>query len=136
MARATEGKSYATSAMSAGYIVAAAATWAISAASGSFLGTLLALSAGGFFLIGTQISVVAYSASYFPAQVRGAGIGLVQAVSRTGSLLGPIIAGVLLAHGMTHRQLLLVGIAPALVAAGALAAMSRVARRTSAAAAS
>jgi AAHS family 4-hydroxybenzoate transporter-like MFS transporter len=136
IARATDGKSYAASAMSAGYIVAAAATWAISAASGSFLATLLALSAGGFFLIGTQIAVVAYTASYFPTYVRGAGIGLVQAVGRTGSLIGPIVAGVLLAHGMTHRQLLLVGIAPALVAAGALAAMNRVTRRSTSAAAS
>jgi AAHS family 4-hydroxybenzoate transporter-like MFS transporter len=134
MARATEGKSYATAAMSAGYIVAAAATWAISRASGSFMASLLALAAGGFFLIGTQISAVAYSASYFPAYVRGAGIGLVQAVGRTGSLVGPIIAGVLLAHGMTHQQLLLVGVAPALLAAGCLAAMSRVGRRPSPAA--
>jgi AAHS family 4-hydroxybenzoate transporter-like MFS transporter len=134
IARATEGKSYATAAMSAGYIVAAAATWAISRASGSFTASLLALSAGGFFLIGTQISTIAYSASYFPAYVRGAGIGLVQAVGRTGSLVGPIIAGILLAHGMTHQQLLLAGMAPALLAAGCLAAMSRVGRRTSPAA--
>jgi MFS transporter, AAHS family, 4-hydroxybenzoate transporter len=130
IARVTEGKAYAASAMSAGYIVAAAATWAISLASGSFVGTILALSAGGFFLIGTQISVIAYTASYFPAYVRGAGIGLVQAVGRMGSLVGPIVAGVLLSHGMTHQQVLLAGVAPALVAAGSLAAMSRVARRT------
>jgi len=130
VARATEGKSYAVAALAAGYVGAAAATWAISAASGSYMGTLLALSAGGFLLIGTQISVVAYSASYFPVYVRGAGIGLVQAVGRTGSLVGPIIAGVLLAHGMTGQQLLLAGIVPALLAAGSLTAMSRLARRT------
>jgi AAHS family 4-hydroxybenzoate transporter-like MFS transporter len=55
---------------------------------------------------------------------------LVQAVGRTGSLVGPIIAGVLLAHGMTGQQLLLAGIVPALLAAGSLTAMSRLARRT------
>jgi AAHS family 4-hydroxybenzoate transporter-like MFS transporter len=127
----TEGKSYAAAAMSTGYIVAAAATWAISATSGSFVGTLLALTAGGFFLIGTQIALIAYTAGYFPAYVRGAGIGLVQAVGRMGSLVGPILAGVLLAHGMTQQQVLLAGVVPALVAAGCLAALSRVPRRAS-----
>jgi MFS transporter, AAHS family, 4-hydroxybenzoate transporter len=130
VARATEGRPYALAAMSAGYIGAAAATWMISIASGSLTATLLALAAAGFLLIGTQISVVAYSASYFPACVRGSGVGLVQAVGRTGSLVGPIIAGVLLGRGITHQQLLLAGTVPALVAAGSLAAMSRIARRT------
>jgi len=41
-----------------------------------------------------------------------------------------LIAGVLLAHGMTGQQLLLAGIVPALLAAGSLTAMSRLARRT------
>src|SRR3984957_3426366 len=132
VARVTEGKIYAALALSAGYTIAALATWAISLASGSFTGTLLALSAGGFFLIGTQISLLAYTVGYFPAHVRGAGIGLVQATGRLGSLGGPILAGVLLAHGMTPQQVLLVGVVPALLAAGSLAALSRVARRRSA----
>lgn len=129
IARATEGRSFAASAMSVGYIVAAVATVGISLASGSFTGTLFALSAGGFFLIGTQISLIAYTANYFPAYVRGAGIGLVQAVGRVGSLVGPIVAGVLLAGGLTHQQVLLAGVAPALLAAGCLAAVGLVVRR-------
>lgn len=131
VARVTEGKSYAGLALSAGYFIAAVATCAISLTSGSYTGTLLALAAGGFFLIGTQISLLAYAVDYFPAHVRGAGVGLVQAAGRTGSLVGPIVAGILLTHGMTHQHVLLAGVAPALLAAGSLAAMSLVARRRS-----
>lgn len=71
----------------------------------------------GFFVIGAQISVGAYIASYYPTPVRGTGVGFCQAFSRIGALLGPLVGAAVLANTSQPTELFLFSPAPALIAA-------------------
>lgn len=55
--------------------------------------------AAGFFLMGANYSLYGVAASYYPQEVRGTGSGASIAVGRVGSILGPMLAGVLLSGG-------------------------------------
>jgi MFS transporter, AAHS family, 4-hydroxybenzoate transporter len=74
----------------------------------------------GFFLIGTQMSLTAYIADYYPSALRATGIGLTQAIGRCGSLIGPLLGGLLLSIGMSPQGVLRFGALPALGAVVAL----------------
>jgi AAHS family 3-hydroxyphenylpropionic acid transporter len=55
--------------------------------------------ATGFFLIGGQLVLYALTPAYYPAAIRGAGVGMAVAVGRIGAVGGPLIAGALLSAG-------------------------------------
>jgi MFS transporter, AAHS family, 3-hydroxyphenylpropionic acid transporter len=55
--------------------------------------------AAGFFLLGANYALYGVAASYYPTQVRGFGSGASVAVGRLGSIVGPVLAGVLLGGG-------------------------------------
>jgi AAHS family 4-hydroxybenzoate transporter-like MFS transporter len=129
LSRTTEEKTYAPLVLSLSYVAAAATAWVTSLAVGRFGVMLAALFASGFFLIGAQLAVTAFIAKYFPTQMRGTVVGVTQAVGRTGSLIGPLLAGVLLAGGMSGERLLLAGAIPGLVAALSLACLIPLTRR-------
>lgn len=66
------------------------------------LTTILLLSgAAGFFLMGANYSLYGVAASYYPPNVRGTGSGASIAVGRIGSIIGPMLAGILLGGGAT-----------------------------------
>lgn len=72
--------------------------FALSAASG--LSTTLFLSgAAGFFLLGANYALYGVAATYYPTNVRGTGSGASIAVGRVGSIIGPLLAGILLGGG-------------------------------------
>jgi MFS transporter, AAHS family, 4-hydroxybenzoate transporter len=77
----------------------------------------------GFFLIGTQMSLTAYIADYYPSAVRATGIGLTQAIGRCGSLLGPLLGGLLLSVGMLPLSVFRLSAIPALLVVGSLLAL-------------
>ena len=77
---------------------------------------LMSLVVCGFFLIGSQMSMTAYSAGQYPPIVRGTAIGFIQAVGRVGSLIGPIAGGALLTAGISVRTLFALGFFPAALA--------------------
>jgi AAHS family 4-hydroxybenzoate transporter-like MFS transporter len=111
---------HALTAMMVGYLVAALAVASIGAF-GTSRGFMMASTACvGFFLIGTQLSLTAYTANFFPTAVRATGVGLTQAMGRFGSLLGPLLAGWLLSSGISVQHLFKVASIPALLAAAAL----------------
>ncbi|HEY7641923.1 MAG TPA: MFS transporter [Steroidobacteraceae bacterium] len=78
------------------------------------IGTLMALGAAtnqglilflsgalGFFLLGANYALYGVAGSYYPLQMRGTGSGASVAMSRVGSILGPMLAGVMLGGGAT-----------------------------------
>lgn len=79
----------------------------------------------GFFVIGAQLSVGAYVASYYPTAIRGAGVGFCQAVARVGAFTGPLVGAAVLAHAAQPTQMFLFCPAPALAAALCLYLMGR-----------
>lgn len=80
---------------------------------------LLALIAvlAGFTLFGTQVSLYTLMATSYPPGVRTTAIGLAFGIGRVGSILGPYVAGVLLAHGVGRAALFVAIALPQLVAA-------------------
>jgi MFS transporter, AAHS family, 3-hydroxyphenylpropionic acid transporter len=74
----------------------------------------------GLFLVGGQSVLYALASSLYPTEVRGTGVGAAVAVGRMGSILGPLIAGQLLAIGQGASVLL--GASIPLIAIAAVAA--------------
>jgi AAHS family 3-hydroxyphenylpropionic acid transporter len=78
------------------------------------IGTLMALGAAtnhaailflsgvlGFFLLGANYALYGIAGSYYPLEMRGTGSGASVAISRVGSIVGPMLAGVMLGGGAT-----------------------------------
>ena len=104
--------------------IAAALAVLASASTGATMafGGLLA----GLFLVGGQSVLYALASSIYPTQVRGTGVGAAVAVGRMGSILGPLIAGQLLAIGQSASVLVAASIP--LIAVAAVAALLVAAR--------
>jgi MFS transporter, AAHS family, 4-hydroxybenzoate transporter len=80
-----------------------------------------ALFISGVLVIGAQQNSPAMSVELYPQRMRAAGAGWQFAAGRLGSILGPIIGGVLFSSGATYVMLFWVMAVPALVAGGAYA---------------
>jgi MFS transporter, AAHS family, 3-hydroxyphenylpropionic acid transporter len=86
--------------MTFAYVGLIIALVALSRSSG--LAMTVALSgAAGFFLLGANYALYGVAATYYPLAVRGTGSGASVAVGRIGSIIGPLLAGVLLGGGMS-----------------------------------
>jgi len=84
----------------------------------STLATIVFFSgAAGFFLMGANYSLYGVAAAYYPSAMRGTGSGASVAVGRVGSVVGPLLAGMLLSQGLTATQVILIMV-PAAVIAG------------------
>jgi MFS transporter, AAHS family, 3-hydroxyphenylpropionic acid transporter len=81
---------------------------------GGLIATLMALGAAtdqgmilflsgvlGFFLLGANYALYGIAGAYYPLAMRGTGSGASVAWSRVGSILGPLLAGVMLGGGAT-----------------------------------
>ncbi|ASL41984.1 4-hydroxybenzoate transporter PcaK [Burkholderia sp. AD24] len=73
------------------------------------------LFAVGACLVGGQLTFPAIASRLFPADVRAAGIGWAMAIGRTGSIIGPLVGGMLLARHLSFDTLFMTA---ALLAAG------------------
>jgi AAHS family 3-hydroxyphenylpropionic acid transporter len=60
---------------------------------------LLGAFGAGFFVIGGQLVLYAIAPTLYPPSVSGTGVGAAVAAGRTGSIVGPLIGGSLLASG-------------------------------------
>jgi AAHS family 4-hydroxybenzoate transporter-like MFS transporter len=126
---------HALTVMMAGYLFAALSVASIGAL-GTTRGLMMASTACvGFFLIGTQLSLTAYTANFYPTAVRATGVGVTQALGRCGSLLGPLLAGWLVAAGISAQHLFQLAAIPALLALGLLFAFRFLTSRVTRAAA-
>lgn len=85
---------------------------------------MAATAAVGFFLIGNQMSLSAFIADYYPSSLRATGLGVTQAMGRCGSLIGPLLAGQLVAGGVSAPWIFRLGAVPALIVVGTLMALN------------
>ena len=73
----------------------------------------------GFVVQGAQGGLSAVAATFYPTSIRSTGIGWCLGVGRIGSIVGPMLGGVMLKLDWTPREILLAGSIPALCAAAA-----------------
>ena len=88
-------------------------------------GSIVLLSgAAGFFLLGANYALYGVAPAYYPAAVRGTGSGASVATGRIGSIIGPLLAGVLLAGGTSAAGVVAYLVPVAAVAGIAVFALS------------
>ena len=124
LSRAIDGRGRPPLMLAGGYACAAIAIWFASEGSTNKWPALGLLLMCGFFHIGTQLSTTAFTSGVYPVAIRGTGIGVIQAVGRIGSLMGPIVGGALLSMGMTARGILELAVIPACLASLSLLALA------------
>jgi AAHS family 4-hydroxybenzoate transporter-like MFS transporter len=87
----------------------------------------------GLGVVGGQSVMNAMAATLYPTDLRSTGIGAGLGVGRTGSIVGPQVAGVLIGMHWSAHQLFLAAAVPALIAAVVVIAMHWVAKPAEAA---
>lgn len=101
----------------------------IGLASASGYGVILALAgAAGFFVSGGQYTLYGITPGYYPPRLRGTGTGWAVGVGRIGSVVGPILAGQLLAAGASAYTVVLSTAPGILVAGGAVLLLTFIGR--------
>ncbi len=101
------------------YIAAAVAIGSIGYA-GTALGLLMiAKFFSGAFVIGGQTAVNVLTAVFYPTYIRATGVGWGLGIGRVGSIVGPVIGGMLLQAQWDRHSLFIAAAIPALMAAAA-----------------
>jgi AAHS family 4-hydroxybenzoate transporter-like MFS transporter len=108
----------------AGYGIGAVAIAGIGVTTHSVPAVLVVIFMAGFCVVGAQLALAELSAKHYPTYMRSTGVGWAMGLGRTGSAIGPIIGGMLLAYGLGREALFLAAAVPAALAAGTLLAMS------------
>ena len=109
------------------YFVAVFAVGAIGQFGHSVVLVTLAIFAAGFCIVGGQIAANALAAGFYPTSVRATGVGWALGIGRVGSIIGPLVGGVLLGGKWSTAAVFLTAAVAALCAALAAFALSRLA---------
>jgi MFS transporter, AAHS family, 4-hydroxybenzoate transporter len=80
----------------------------------------------GFMVIGAQAGLNALAARFYPTAIRSTGIGWALGVGRIGSIVGPLLGGLLLSLGWKPREILISGTTSAVCACLVILLASRV----------
>lgn len=80
----------------------------------------------GLTFVGMQLNISALAANNYPLAIRSAGTGWSIAAGRVGSIIGPLIGGVLVGLNVGIDRLFLIAAVPAAVALVAIVAMARI----------
>jgi AAHS family 4-hydroxybenzoate transporter-like MFS transporter len=80
----------------------------------------------GFCIVGGQNSSNALAAIFYPTAMRATGVGWALGIGRIGAILGPLIAGQLLAEHWSYGALFLLGAIAPVCATTAVFSMGRV----------
>ena len=75
--------------------------------------------AAGFCVIGCQIGSNTLASEVYPTQMRSTGVGWALGIGRVGSMVGPLVGGVLLSYGGKPQRVFWVAAIPALIACSA-----------------
>jgi AAHS family 4-hydroxybenzoate transporter-like MFS transporter len=95
---------------------------------GTSLGVIMIASfLSGAFVIGGQNSVNVLAAVFYPTYIRATGVGWALGIGRFGSIVGPVVGGMLLQAHWDRQSLFMVAAVPAFVAAvsGLLLSLTR-----------
>ena len=90
---------------------------------------VLAVFGVGFGVSGSQVGANALAAAFYPTASRATGVSWASAVGRSGSVVGSMVGGVLLAAQLSNQTIFLLLAVPAVLAACALLTMSRLQER-------
>jgi AAHS family 4-hydroxybenzoate transporter-like MFS transporter len=85
----------------------------------------IAIFAAGFCVVGGQIAANGLTAGFYPTSVRATGVGWALGIGRIGSIVGPLVGGVLLAEKWSTSAVFIAAAAAALCAALAALFLSR-----------
>ena len=97
--------------------------------SGSELLLLLIVFLGGFFTLGIQLGLNAVCAMIYPTNVRSLGAGWALGVGRVGSIVGPLVGGILVSANLPIQTLYLYGAVPFAVGAVGAIGLGLVSKR-------
>jgi AAHS family 3-hydroxyphenylpropionic acid transporter len=86
--------------------------------------TVFLSGAAGFFLLGANYALYGVAAMYYPQDIRGTGSGASVAVGRIGSIIGPLLAGILLGGGTSASGVVQYMVPVAAIAGAAVFALS------------
>jgi AAHS family 4-hydroxybenzoate transporter-like MFS transporter len=89
---------------------------------GSFTLIMSVAASLGVFVQGAQAGLNALVAGFYPTSIRSTGIGWALAMGRIGSIVGPILGGVMLSLHWDLQQIFLAGTIPAFLAGVAVLA--------------
>jgi AAHS family 4-hydroxybenzoate transporter-like MFS transporter len=97
--------------------------------SGVSIGLLMVtVTAAGFCIVGGQTGSQALVANYYPTAIRSTGVGWCHGVGRIGSIVGPILGGMLLTTGVHASSVFWVIAVPSLIAMGAALGVASIKR--------
>ncbi len=88
----------------------------------------VAIFAAGFCIVGGQIAANALAANFYPTAFRATGVGWALGIGRIGSIVGPLVGGVLLVQKWSPAAVFLAAAAAALCASLAAFGLSRLVR--------
>ena len=109
------------------YFIAVFAVGAIGQLGQSVVFVTMAIFAAGFCIVGGQIAANALAAAFYPTSLRATGVGWALGIGRVGSIVGPLVGGVLLTMKWSTASVFVAAAAAALCAALAAFSLSRLA---------
>jgi MFS transporter, AAHS family, 4-hydroxybenzoate transporter len=108
-----------------GYLAGSLTLLLIAGAQGNIAVMLVGAGLAGSIVVGGQIAMNAVAASFYPAEIRSTGVGWALGIGRIGSIIGPLLGGLLIGSGWTGTSPVLLAILPTLVTAAALFGLAR-----------
>jgi AAHS family 4-hydroxybenzoate transporter-like MFS transporter len=109
------------------YFIGVFAVGAIGQLGHSVVLVTMAIFVAGFCIVGGQIAANALAAGYYPTAVRATGVGWALGIGRAGSIVGPLVGGVLLTMKWSPAEVFMAAAGAALCAALAAFALGRLA---------
>jgi AAHS family 4-hydroxybenzoate transporter-like MFS transporter len=110
--------------LAACFLWAAACVFLIGAAGASTVLLAVTIASAGLGIIGGQNACHALTAAFYPTAIRSTGVGWALGIGRIGSIVGPVLGGLLLARGVPIGQVFWVAAIPALIATLAAAGVA------------
>lgn len=101
--------------LATGFLVAAVNVMLIGHPGLTMWPMFLVVALAGWGIVGGQAGVNAMSATYYPTDLRATGVGAGLGMGRMGAIIGPFVAGQLLALHWSSEQLFLAAAVPALL---------------------
>ena len=111
------------------YLAAAATIFLVGESGASIPLLVCTVFAAGFCVIGGQTSSNALAAEFYPTAIRSTGVGWALGIGRIGSIVGPLIGGVMLAREVGPQPLFAAAAIPPLIAAAAAFVLIRAVTR-------
>jgi MFS transporter, AAHS family, 4-hydroxybenzoate transporter len=110
--------------LAACYAWAAAFVYAIGHAGASVALLAVTIACAGVGIIGGQNASHALSSEFYPTRIRSTGVGWALGIGRIGSIVGPVVGGLLLAQNTPMRDVFWAALVPAVLATTAAAGIA------------